>query len=117
MNGSAKYFLLSLVRGVYRFDERLSKLKSKEESQHFIETKLRFIPEQFVEMSCFTCHSLHKPTPNEKLIVDSLTVGTQRFKVSDEDSTLCLACHATHGPFTSIQTAWVARSCCIHRFN
>ena len=61
----------------------------------------------FVEMSCFTCHSSHKPTPNENDIVDSLTVGADRFKVSDKDNTLCLACHATHGPFASIQKAWV----------
>jgi hypothetical protein len=61
----------------------------------------------FVEVTCFTCHSSHKPTPNEKTIVDSLTVGTDRFKVSDKDNTLCLACHATHGPFASIQKAWV----------
>lgn len=61
----------------------------------------------WVEMSCFTCHSSHKPTPNDKNIVDSLTVGTDRFKVSDKDNTLCLACHATHGPFSSIQKAWV----------
>lgn len=61
----------------------------------------------FVEMTCFTCHTSHKPTPNKKLIVDSLVVGTFRFRVSDEDNTLCLACHATHGPFAAIQREWV----------
>jgi hypothetical protein len=61
----------------------------------------------FVEITCFTCHSSHKATPNDKDIVDSLTVGTTRFKVSDKDNTLCLACHATQGPFASIQKAWV----------
>lgn len=50
MNDSVKYFLPSLIRGVYRFDERLSRIKTDEETQDFIETKLRFIPEQFIEI-------------------------------------------------------------------
>ncbi len=61
----------------------------------------------FVEVTCFTCHVSHRPTPNGKLVVDSLTVGTDRFRVSNEDNTLCLACHATFGPFASVQKAWV----------
>jgi len=61
----------------------------------------------FVEITCFTCHSTHKPTSNEKDIVDSLTVGADNFKVSNKDNTLCLACHATRGPFASVQKAWV----------
>ncbi len=61
----------------------------------------------FVEVTCFTCHVSHRPTPNGKLVVDSLTVGPDRFKVSNEDNTLCLACHATFGPFVSVQKAWV----------
>jgi hypothetical protein len=61
----------------------------------------------FVEVTCFTCHSAHKATPNDKDIVDSLTVGATRFKVSDKDNTLCLACHAGSGPFVRIQTTWV----------
>ncbi len=61
----------------------------------------------FVEVTCFTCHVSHKPTPNKHQITDSLTVGAERFKVSNDDNTLCLACHATHGPFEGIAKAWV----------
>jgi len=62
----------------------------------------------YEEVVCFTCHNSHKPTPNDHLIVDSLTVGADRFKVSDVDNTLCLACHATHGPFAGIPKYWVS---------
>lgn len=50
MNESVKYFLPSLIRGVYRFDERLSKIKTDDETRDFLETKLRFIPEQYTDV-------------------------------------------------------------------
>jgi len=50
MNESAKYFLPSLIRGVYRFDERLSRIKPGDETRDFLETKLRFIPEQYTDI-------------------------------------------------------------------
>jgi ATP-dependent DNA helicase RecQ len=50
MNESVKYFLPSLIRGVYRFDERLSKIKPGDETRDFLETKLRFIPEQYTDV-------------------------------------------------------------------
>jgi len=50
MNESVKYFLPSLIRGVYRFDERLSRIKTDEEARNFLETKLRFIPEQYTNI-------------------------------------------------------------------
>jgi hypothetical protein len=55
----------------------------------------------FVEINCFTCHDPHKQSGDHQ-IVDSLTVDTDRFKVENDDNTLCLACHATHGPFAGI---------------
>lgn len=36
-----------------------------------------------------------------------MTVGTTRFKVNNEDNTLCLSCHATHGPFSAIPKYWI----------
>lgn len=68
----------------------------------------------WVEVTCFTCHAAHKPTPNPKLVVDSLTVGPDRFRVSDENNTLCLSCHATHGPFSAIPKAWVGNPVLYH---
>jgi ATP-dependent DNA helicase RecQ len=50
MNESVKYFLPSLIRGVYRFDERLSRIKPGDETRDFLETKLRFIPEQYTDI-------------------------------------------------------------------
>ncbi len=61
----------------------------------------------YVEVTCFTCHTMHRANPNRHLVVDSLTVGPNRFRVRNEDNTLCLACHAGHGPFAAVQTAWV----------
>ncbi len=46
MNEAAKYFLPSLVRGVYRFDDRLSKLRN-DDKRRFIKSKLDFLPKQF----------------------------------------------------------------------
>jgi ATP-dependent DNA helicase RecQ len=50
MNESVKYFLPSLIRGVYRFDGRLSKIKPGDETRDFLETKLQFIPEQYTDV-------------------------------------------------------------------
>jgi hypothetical protein len=62
----------------------------------------------FADITCFTCHSAHSNTPNAHNIVDSLSDGTDRFKVANEDNTLCLVCHATHGPFAGIPKIWIA---------
>lgn len=67
-----------------------------------------------VEVTCFTCHAMHTANPNLHLVVDSLTVGANRFRVKNEDNTLCLSCHAGSGRFTSIQTAWVRNPVAFH---
>jgi hypothetical protein len=56
----------------------------------------------YVPMTCFTCHDPHKNTGSKHQVRDSLTVGTDKFKTATNDNTLCLSCHATHGPFTAI---------------
>ncbi|MEK9135798.1 MAG: hypothetical protein AAB393_01640, partial [Bacteroidota bacterium] len=65
-----------------------------------------------MEMTCFTCHTPHRKSTNpadyrDYNMVDSLTVGSTRFRVENDDNTLCLACHATRGPFSAIPQAWV----------
>jgi hypothetical protein len=55
----------------------------------------------FVKINCFTCHNPHKPAGDHQ-IVDSLQVDTDKFKVMNDDNTLCLACHATHEPFAAV---------------
>ncbi len=67
--------------------------------QEFLTSKHSTNP--FVPVNCFTCHDPHQP-PGKHQIVDNLQVDADNFKVSDADNTLCLACHATHGPFANI---------------
>jgi hypothetical protein len=60
----------------------------------------------FDKLNCMTCHDPHQP-PGDHQIVDSLTVGTDKFKTSNKDNTLCLACHAGFGPFAQVTKAMV----------
>jgi hypothetical protein len=63
----------------------------------------------FEEVVCFTCHTAHPgdSNPNDHNLIDTMTVGTLKIKVNDDDNTLCLSCHATHGPFAGISKDWV----------
>ena len=61
----------------------------------------------FEEITCFTCHDPHPASPSKYLIVDSLEVDSIKYEVENDNNTLCLACHATHGPFSSIPKSWV----------
>lgn len=64
----------------------------------------------FETVSCATCHDPHQKTTNEFQLRDKITSadGKINFKTSNEDNTLCLSCHATHGPFASITQLMVA---------
>jgi hypothetical protein len=61
-------------------------------------------------VSCTTCHDPHQKTTNEFQLRDEMTStdGKTSFKTSNEDNTLCLSCHATHGPFANITALMVA---------
>jgi hypothetical protein len=61
----------------------------------------KHVTNPFAKLSCFTCHDPHKAAGDHQ-VRDSLAVGTDKFKVANDDNTLCLACHATHGPFAAI---------------
>ena len=39
-----------MIRGVYRFDDRLSKIKTDIEAKDFIDKKLRLLPENYREI-------------------------------------------------------------------
>lgn len=58
-------------------------------------------------MNCFTCHDSHNNTANGHQVRDSLVVGISKFRTINDDNTLCLACHATSGPFAGITKAMV----------
>ncbi|NUO82841.1 T9SS type A sorting domain-containing protein [candidate division KSB1 bacterium] len=61
----------------------------------------KHVTNSFSKANCFTCHEPHQPAGKHQ-VVDSLQVGTDKFKVANDDNTLCLSCHATHGPFANI---------------
>ncbi len=66
---------------------------------------------EFHQVTCYECHDVHNTEKNhiraELVEEDSLdapiTVATE-----NDNNTLCLACHATHGPFEDIPVEWVA---------
>lgn len=50
MNDLVKYFLPSSIRGVYRFDERITRISTTDEAKEFVETKLRFLPGRYADV-------------------------------------------------------------------
>lgn len=63
---------------------------------------------QFHKVLCSECHDPHKPTGNKYQVVAVSDQGTVQVPTKDENNTLCLACHATHGPFATLTKAEVA---------
>jgi hypothetical protein len=66
---------------------------------------------QFHMVTCYECHDVHN-TEKHHIVTEiveqdstgaDITVATQ-----NDNNTLCLACHATHGPFADIPVEWVA---------
>ena len=58
----------------------------------------------YEKLTCFTCHDSHTQD-----VVPSLVVDEYEFmRPAYDDNTLCLACHATHGPFSSVSKVDVA---------
>ncbi len=63
---------------------------------------------QFHPVRCTECHDPHRNTTNKHQIVDHITQGSLVISTSNDNNTLCLACHATHGPFADITMEQVA---------
>lgn len=61
----------------------------------------------WVEITCFTCHASHSNSTRDHQLRDSLDVDGEKFEVENDNNTLCLSCHATHGPFSNMPKAWV----------
>jgi Doubled CXXCH motif (Paired_CXXCH_1) len=55
-------------------------------------------------VTCTVCHDPHQKTTNDFQLRDKMTSadGKINFKTSNEDNTLCLSCHASHGSFANI---------------
>ncbi|MBI5440696.1 MAG: hypothetical protein HY900_05715, partial [Deltaproteobacteria bacterium] len=64
---------------------------------------------QFHPVRCTECHDPHMNTANPNQIVTSIKDGDLTIPTKNPNNTLCLACHATHGPFESITKAEVAK--------
>jgi len=60
----------------------------------------------FHEIKCVECHSPHKG--GKHMVVTSITDDGLRITTENDNNTLCLACHATHGAFEEITPEMVA---------
>lgn len=66
---------------------------------------------QFHQVRCSECHDVHNEIKHHirEEIVEEDSLGNPITITTDNDNnTLCLACHATHGDFTAIPKEWVA---------
>ncbi len=61
-------------------------------------------------VTCNSCHDLHNRGENPRQLIESMYDEASKLtlKTSPEDNTLCLGCHATHGPFANITKEMVA---------
>lgn len=62
---------------------------------------------QFHPVRCYECHSVHYKA-QESQIRPNIKDGELTIPTEVENNTLCLACHATHGPFEAISKEMVA---------
>lgn len=63
---------------------------------------------QFHPVMCVECHNPHRPTSNEHQIREVIVDDGIEIETSNDNDTLCLACHATHGDFSDISVEMVA---------
>lgn len=62
----------------------------------------------FHEVRCYECHEPHRNTANKNQIVESIESDGVVIPTSNDNNTLCLACHATFGDFEDITKEMVA---------
>ncbi len=62
----------------------------------------------WVEVQCWTCHDPHGNTTGEFLLRDKIVEDGIEIATSNDDNTLCLACHAEHGPFELLTKEMIA---------
>jgi hypothetical protein len=60
----------------------------------------------FEKLVCNECHAAHLATGAGQIVPTRLN-GTAQIATKSEDNTLCLSCHATHGPFAAVTVAMV----------
>lgn len=79
-----------------------------EHNQHYVELlSSAHWNNPFDKLRCFDCHDPHGGSNTAQIVPeiksDGVTIPTK-----NENDTLCLACHATHGPFEDITKEMVA---------
>ncbi|KAA3612311.1 MAG: T9SS C-terminal target domain-containing protein [Calditrichaeota bacterium] len=66
---------------------------------------------QFHNVTCYECHNVHNTEKHHvrQKLVETDSLGADIVVATDnDDNTLCLACHATHGDFEAIPVEWIA---------
>ncbi len=65
----------------------------------------------FHNVTCFECHDVHNTKPHHiraEIVEEDSLGGELVIATENDNNTLCLSCHATHGDFEAIPTEWVA---------
>ncbi len=91
--------------GGYWPDGKTSKQHHQQFEDLYRSTKPTF---QFHPVRCTECHNPHSRTTNKYQVVDSIVDGSLTIPTDNDNNTLCLACHATHGDFAGITKEEVA---------
>jgi len=66
---------------------------------------------QYHQVKCYECHDVHNTTKHhiKTQVVEQDSLGADIIIATDnDDNTLCLSCHATHGAFADISVEMVA---------
>ncbi len=66
---------------------------------------------QFHMVTCYECHDIHNEVKHhirEEIEGEDSTGAPITVATENDNNTLCLACHATHGAFENIPVEWVA---------
>ncbi|MCK5378474.1 MAG: hypothetical protein KAJ78_03685, partial [Acidobacteria bacterium] len=104
--GSGENFLDFWTDNAGRWPDGKHSKKHHQQTHDFEEsTKPTFA---FHEVRCSECHNPHRNTSNKHQIVESIRDNGLTIPTSNDNNTLCLACHATHGDFEEISVEMVA---------
>ncbi len=104
--GSGEDFQDYWTDNASRWPDGVNSRKSEQQWQDFYESSKPTYP--YHPVRCSECHEPHHVTANEHQVIDSLDEGGLLISISTDNNTLCLACHATHGPFEDITPDMVA---------
>ena len=66
---------------------------------------------EFHNVTCFECHNVHnaeKHHVRRHRTEEDSTGAVIAIATDNDDNTLCLSCHATHGDFAAIPVEWIA---------